>query len=203
MRPHTHITHMINAPSALHVANLGNMLWLRKEARRSPEQAAVMFAMTSAAAAFYKTLSDEALDALVCELDLSLFVPRYDAAGLLSALADAGHAKWRTGQQSDLELSNLRNLQALRDACRRGCDAVWVYRIDQETADAYGRLEHRQVVALCESLATSALVPRYDPAEVLRIVEKPAGTRSFFATAYETDIAVSNEAARRSLYLTH
>jgi hypothetical protein len=95
-------------------------------------------------------------------------------------------------------------LQALRETClRSNGDAVWIYRIDQETAHAYRTLDHGSVVTLCKALTVSALLPRYEAAQATRILDKPVGARAMFAAAYETDVAAASEAARRSVYLTH
>jgi hypothetical protein len=194
---------MFTVPSALHVANLTCLAWLRKECRACAARAAHLFDLSPDAAALYRDLADDAVEALCSELDLSLFVPRFDSESLPPALADARQRR-RERRPLDLELHNLGPLQALRDACQRSNgDAVWTYRINQETADAYRALDHGDVVALCKALTVSAFLPRYHAAELARILERPAGARALFATAYEPDVAAASEAARRSVYLTH
>jgi len=194
---------MFAAPSALHVTNLTGLVWLRKHCRACTDRAARLFDFDNEAALFYRDLSDGAIEALCSELDLSLFVPRFDSQTLPAALADTRGGR-RERQPTDLELHNLGHLQALRDACQRSSGhAVWTYRVNQETADAYRALGHDQVVTLCKTLTVSAFLPRYDATEAARILYKPAGSRALFAVAYETDIAAASEAARRSVYLTH
>jgi hypothetical protein len=194
---------MFAAPSALHVTNLTSLVWLRKECADDPQRAANLFRLLPNDAHFYGNLSDVAIEALSGELDLSLFVPRFDCRTLPSRLAECRQQR-RERPPSDLELHNLRNLHALRETClRSNGDAVWTYRIDHETADAYRCLEHASVVALCHALATSALVPRYEADLVARILDKPPGAKAMFAAAYESDVAAASEAARRSIHLTH
>lgn len=194
---------MFAASSALHVTNLTGLVWLRKQCRACAARAAKLFDVHNEAVLFYRDLSDSAIEALCRELDLSLFVPRFDSRTLPAALA-AASGRRRERKPTDLELHNLGQLQALRDACHRSVgEAVWIYRVNQETADAYRTLDHGQAVALCKTLTVCAFLPRYDAAEAARILDKPAGSRALFATAYETDIAAASEAARRSVYLTH
>jgi hypothetical protein len=198
-----HHKSMFAAPSALHVTNLTGLVWLRKECRECAGRASELFDFGADDALFYRDLSDGAMEGLCSEFDLSLFVPRFDSHTLPAALADARKGR-RDHHPTELELHNLGHLQALREACQRSSgDAVWTYRINQETADAYRALDHDHVIALCKTLTVSAVVPRYDAAEAARILEKPAGARALFAAAYETDIAAASEAARRSVYLTH
>ena len=194
---------MFAAPSALHVTNLTSLVWLRKECADDPQRAAQLFCLEQSDARFYGELADFAIEALCSELDLSLLVPRFDCRTLPSVLAECRQQR-RERPPSELELHNLRNLQALRETCLRSHgDAVWTYRIDHETADAYRCLEHASVVALCQALTGSAFVPRYEADLVARILDKPPGARAVFAAAYETDVAAASEAARRSIYLTH
>jgi len=194
---------MFAAPSALHVTNLTGLVWLRKECRDCAGRAARLFDLHPNDATFYGELSDVAIEALCGELDLSLFVPRFDC-GTLPAALDESRRDRRERPPSDLELHNLSHFQALRETClRSNGDAVWTYSIDQETADAYRTLDHGSVVALCTTLTVSAFLPRYEAAHAARILDKPEGARALFAAAYETDVAAASEAARRSVYLTH
>lgn len=194
---------MFAASSALHVANLMGLVWLRKQCRVCTARAAKLVDVDDETVLFYRDLSDGAIEALCRELDLSLFVPRFDSRTLPTALA-ATSGRRRDRKATDLEIHNLSQLQALRDACHRSVgEAVWVYRVNQETVDAYRALDHDQAMALCKTLTVCAFVPRYDAAEAARILDKPAGSRALFAAAYETDIAAASDAARRSLYLTH
>lgn len=194
---------MLPAPSSLHVTNLTDLIWLRKECRASAERAGRLFDLSPEVAIFYRELSDGALESLCGELDLALLVPRFDSKTLPLALAKAGRGH-RERHSGDLELHNLGNFQALREACKRcNGDAVWAYRINQETADAYRTIDHGEVVALCKSLSVSAFLPRYGAVEMTRILDKPVGARAMFAAAYEVDVAAASEAARRSIFLTH
>lgn len=193
---------MFASPYALHVTNLTGLVWLRKKCREGDEHSARLFGLAPDDALFYRGLSDRAVESLCGELDLSLFVPRFDSKTLPEALVDAGKGP-RARRPSDLELHNLGNLQALCEACRRSSgDAVWTYRIDQETADAYRQLDHGDAIALCRTLTVSAFLPRYDAVEAARILATPAGAKAVFAAAYETDIAAAGNAARRSVYLS-
>jgi hypothetical protein len=194
---------MFAAPSALHVTNLTGLVWLRKHCRACPSRAAKLFELDHETALFYRDLSDASIEALSSELDLSLLIPRFDRHTLPAAIAGAQRNR-RERRPTDLELHNLRHLQALRDACQRSSgDAVWTYRIHQETADAYRELDHDRAVALCKTLTVSAFLPRYDATAASRILDRPAGSRALFAAAYETDIVATREAARRSTFLTH
>jgi hypothetical protein len=187
----------------LHVRNLTGLLWLRNACTQNLTWAEHLFGLRSSAALFYRDLADMDIEALSAELDLSIFVPRFDAVTLIQALEVAAHASGCT-PRSDLELHNLASLQALRDDCLlSAADAVWAYRMDQTTAEAYRRLDYDQVIALSKSLDVSALLPRYDPSQVARILSAPSGARASFAAAYESDLAAQTEAARRSLFLTH
>jgi hypothetical protein len=194
---------MFAAPSALHVTNLTGLVWLRKHCRACPSRAAKLFDLDDETALFYRDLSDESIEALCSELDLSLLIPRFDSHTLRAAIASA-QGRRRDRRPTDLELHNLRHLQALRDACQRSSgDAVWTYRINQETADAYRELDHDRAIALCKTLSVSAFLPRYDATAASRILDRPSGSRALFAAAYETDIVAASEAARRSTFLTH
>ena len=194
---------MFAAPSALHVTNLTGLVWLRKHCRACPSRAAKLFELDDETALFYRDLSDESIEALCSELDLSLLLPRFDGHTLRAAIASA-QGRRRDRRPTDLELHNLRHLQALRDACQRSSgDAVWTYRINQETADTYRELDHDRAIALCKTLSISAFLPRYDATTASRILDRPAGSRALFAAAYETDIVAASEAARRSTFLTH
>jgi hypothetical protein len=194
---------MFAASSTLHVTNFTGLVWLRKQCRACMERAEKLFDIDNEAALFYRDLPDREIEALCRELDVSLFIPRFDSRTLPATLAAvAGNCRER--KPTELELHNLGHLQALRDACHRSAgDAVWIYRVNRETADAYHTLEHHQVVALCKTLTVCALLPRYDATEAARILDKPAGSRALFAAAYETEIAAASEADRRSAYLTH
>lgn len=193
---------MFATSSWLHVANLTGLVWLRTQCRDSIEGATGLCDIDEQAALFYRELSDGAMEALCSELDVSLFVPRSDSTSLPGALAarDGGPG----GRPADLEIHNLGQMQALCDACHRSIgEAAWIYRIDRETAEAYRALTHDLVVRLCKALKVCALLPRYSAVEAARILDKPPGSRALFAAAYETDIAVASEAARRGVYLTH
>jgi hypothetical protein len=194
---------MFVAPSGLHVTNFTGLVWLRTECRAGADKATYLFGLGSDAVRFYRELSDVQMEALCSELDLSLFVPRFDSHALPQALTDARGGPARR-PAAEIELQNLCQLHALREACMSSSgNAVWTYRIDRKTADAYAAIGHDDVVLLCKTLSVSAFLPRYSPVDVARILDKPAGTRAVFAAAYETEITAANEAARRSLYLTH
>lgn len=194
---------MFAASPTLHVTNFTGLVWLRKQCRACMERAEKLFDIDNEAAAFYRDLSDGAIESLSRELDVSIFIPRFDSRTLPEA-PGVCRSGGRERRPTDLELHNLGHLQALRDACHRSVgEAVWIYRINRETADAYRSLEHAQVVALCKTLTVCALLPRYDATEAASILDKPAGSRALFAAAYETEIAAAGEAARRSAYLTH
>lgn len=194
---------MFAAPSALHVTNLTGLVWLRKHCRACPSRATKLFDLDDETALFYRDLSDESIEALCSELDLSLLIPRFDGHTLRAAIASA-QGRRRDRRPTDLELHNLRHLQALRDACQRSSgDAVWTYRINQETADAYREFDHDRAIALCKTLSVSAFLPRYDATAASRILDRPSGSRALFAAAYESDIVAASEAARRSTFLTH
>jgi hypothetical protein len=194
---------MFAASHGLRVANLTGLVWLREQCRESMEQATRLLDIDIEAALFYRDLPDREIEALCRELDLSLFVPRFDSVTLPAALATVdknGGERRLTG----LEIHNLGQVQALCDACHRSAgEAAWIYRINCETVDAYRALAHDQVVRLCKTLNACALLPRHDATETARILDKPVGSRALFAAAYETDIAAASEAARRSFYLTH
>lgn len=195
---------MSAASPGLRVANLTGLLWLRELCRGCMERAAMLFDIDHETARFYRDdLTDGAIEDLSRELDVSLFVPRFDSQTLPEALASvAGNGEQQ--KAPGLELHNLGRLQALCEACHRSTgEAAWVYRINCETAEAYRALGHEQLVGLCRTLQVSALLPRYDAAEAARILDKPAGSRALFAAAYETDIAATSEVARRCFYLTH
>ena len=187
------------------VANLTGLMWLRDRCRASLDEAALLFALDDQGALFYRALSDASIEALCRELDVSLFVPRFDSITLPAALAEGNPVVNADRIPDGLELHNLMHLQALRDACDRGAgEAAWRYRINRATVDAYRALGDDQAADLCKRLAVCALVPRYDATQAARILDKPAGTRALFAAAYESDIgAVSSEATLRSAYLTH
>ena len=196
---------MFATSSRLHVGNLTGLLWLRKQCRASLDDAALLFAIDHAGALFYSALSDASIEALCRELDVSLFVPRFDSITLPEALADPNQGRDAEHKPDGLELHNLTHLQALRDVCGHGAgEAAWLYRINRETVDAYRALDDAQAVALCKRLAVCALVPRYDATQAARILDKPAGTRALFAAAYESEIAAAGAgAALRTAYLTH
>jgi len=193
---------MFDASSSLRVANLTSLMWLREQCRAPDEQAASLFGIDDDTVRFYRDLSDVAIEALSRELDVSLFVPRFDNKTLPAAL-DAecsGHAQAATG----LALHNIASLQALCDVCRHSvAEATWIYRINRETAEAYAALDHDQVVSLSRTLTACALLPRYDASGAARILDRPAGSRALFAAAYEPDTAPTGEAARRSFHLAH
>lgn len=193
---------MYTTASSLRIANLTNLLWVRRECLMA-HGAATLFALDSDAVACYVALADSAIEALCGELDVSLLIPRFDAGALLSMAATiVQHPPIRA--RTGLELNNLRNLHDLRQACERSsAEALWTYRISQETATAYRALDDAAVLALCGHLTVSAFVPRYAAAQLTRILDKPAGSRAVFAAAYEPDIAEANHAARRSIYLAH
>ncbi|CAG1018621.1 hypothetical protein BURC_03419 [Burkholderiaceae bacterium] len=193
---------MFTAPPALHVTNLAGLIWLREECRHDLGHAAYLFDIVEEEARFYLELPDSAIDALCTELDLSLFVPRFDSRALVALVAESRDVSGGL-RASHLELHNLAGLEALSDACRRStADAVWIYRINRQTAEAYRALRHRDAVAICSLLAVSAVVPRYDRHDITRILDKPAGSRAMFAAAYEPDIAEPDD-ARLGIQLTH
>jgi len=194
---------MLATPSFLHVANLSSLIWLRQELAEDPQRAARLFSLGPTDAASYGQLSDFDIEALCNELDLSLFVPRLDGVTLPAVLAECAQPATEI-PSSDLVLHNLRNLQALRDTCIRSPgEAVWAYRIDHDTANAYQCLEHASAMALCRRYSRSVLVPRYEASVMTRILDKPPGAKAIFAAAYEMDVAVTGEAARRFPYLAH
>ena len=193
---------MYAASPALHVANLTGLIWLRSQCTREPSEAIRLFDLQCDSAVFYGKLSDPDVDALCADLDVSLFVPRFNDHTLRSALAGCSNGVTEH-HPSDLELHNLAHLQTLCGACQRSLgDAVWTYRLNVATATAYQALDHAQVVALCRSMSVAALVPRYSAADVGRILTKPMGTRALFAAAYETDVESTGDAVQRSAYLT-
>lgn len=195
---------MLGTPPALHVLNLTNLRWLRSECRASHDRAGDLFGIDPATVACYRDLTDLDADTLCLDLDVSLFIPRFTAESLARLAPMTGAADAAAGLWSDLDLHNLRNLQSLHDACRSSsAHAVWVYRIDQETATACGALANTTILALSKGLAASAFAPRYNAPAIAKVLDKPAGSRALFAAAYETEIAVSSEVARRSTYLTH
>lgn len=187
------------------VVNLTGLMWLRQRCCASLDEAALLFALDHQGALFYRALSDESIEALCRELDVSLFVPRFDSITLPAALADGNQGGDADRRPDGLELHNLMHLQALRDACHRGAgEAAWLYRINRETVDAYRALGDDQAAALCKRLAVCALVPRYDASQAARILAKPAGTRALFAAACESELTAPGTAADlRSTYLTH
>lgn len=195
----------MSTSARLLVINLTGLLWLRQRCRASLDEATLLFALDHQGALFYRALSDASIEALCRELDVSLFVPRFDSNTLPAALAEGNQGGDADPRPDGLELHNLMHLQALRDACDRGAgEAAWRYRISRATVDAYRALGDGQAAALCKRLTVCALVPRYDAALAARILEKPPGTRALFAAAYESETgAVSTEAALRSAYLTH
>jgi hypothetical protein len=194
---------MLVAPPALHVANLTGLTWLRKECRANLQRAAHLFAMDEATAAFYGALPDATLEAMCAELDLSLLIPRYDGRRLREAVATA-RTNGSGRHRPDLAARNLAQLQAVREASERSMgDAVWIYRISQETATAFRELAHDDAIALAKALDLSVLVPRYAAGEARRILDRPPGARALFAAAYETEIAASAEAVQRCHFLTH
>lgn len=191
--------------SRLHVVNLTGLMWLRERCRASLDDAALLFALDHQDALFYRALSDASIEALCRELDVSLFVPRFDSITLPEALRGGNQSSVADRKPDGLELHNLIHLQALRDVCGHGVgEAAWLYRINRETVDAYRALDDAQAVDLCKRLAVCTLVPRYDATQAARILDKPEGTRALFSAAYESEIAAaSTEAALRSAYLTH
>jgi hypothetical protein len=196
---------MFATSSRLHVNNLTGLMWVRERCRASLDEAALLFALDHHGALFYSTLSDASIDALSCELDISLFVPRFDSITLAAALAKGNQGSDTKGKPDGLELHNLIHMQALRDVCAHGVgEAAWLYRMNRETVDAYRALDDAQAADLCKRLAVCALVPRYDATQAGRLLDKPAGTRALFSAAYESEIAAaSTEAALRNAYLTH
>lgn len=193
---------MYAASPALHVTNLTGLVWLRSLCALEPGQALRLFDLPMDSALCYAKLADTDVDALCADLDVSLFVPRFDDCTLPSAMAGCNDADTEH-HPSDLELHNLAHLQALCGACQRSLgEAVWTYRLNIATAAAYQALDHEQVVALCRALRVAAVVPRYSAAEVGRILTKPMGTRALFAAAYETDVETPGPALQRSIYLT-
>lgn len=195
---------MLATPPTLHVLNLANLRWLRAECRASLDGACNLFGIEHSAAARYRDLDDPCADALCVELDVSLFVPRFDAASLARLVPGTAAADVAAGRWSDLDLHNLRNLQGLHDACNgSSAHAVWVYRIDQETAAAFRALPGTAILALCKLFSVSAFAPRYDAASIAKVLDKPQGSRALFAAAYELEIQAAGEAVRRNAYLMH
>lgn len=187
-------------PDTPHVLNLRNLLWLRSECARCAEGAARRFSLDVDSVHLYRDLSEDTIDAVSRELDISLLVPRAD----VHRLCAQGRNSSDLGNDCELAMHNLQNLHVLHDTClHSNGDAVWVFRISQETAQAYRSLKHEQLHAVCEVWQTSLVVPRYNAQALAKLLETPAGARGFFAAAYETEIALANEAARRSIYLTH
>lgn len=195
---------MLATPPTLHGLNLANLRWLRAECRASLDGACHLFGIDHSAAACYRDLDDPCADALCMELDVSLFVPRFDAASLARLAPGEAASDVAAGRWSDLDLHNLRNLQGLHDACcGSGAHAVWIYRIDQETAAACRALPTTATLVLCKQLSVSAFAPRYDASSITKVLDKPQGSRALFAAAYELEIQAAGEAARRNAYLMH
>jgi len=189
---------MIAAPSALHVANLSSLVWLRKECQDCAEVAERLFDLEAADMRFYLGLSDAEIELLCSELDMSLFIPRYAASALPSALDACRQLSGGEGSSRDLELHNLRNLQALRELCEASTgDAVWTYRIDRQTVRAYRTLDYGDVIMLSKVLRVSAFLPRYDAAQAAKILEKPPGARAIYAAAFETEVRTVTATSRR------
>lgn len=188
---------------SLHVDNHTRLLWLREECRGDLAVARRVFGLEPSDAEFYRDLDDESIEALGRELDVALLVPRFDGRELATVMETRPAFGGRPAP-TRLELHNLLLLNELCEACRfRRADAVWVHRINEETARVYAGLDPARAFALSRALTISAFVPRYDAVEAARILRRPAGVRALFAATYERDITPPDKAAPHGLAGTH